>query len=265
MRPLMHFGGDWGFHQQAPQNGLRQFNLITQFQAYYSGLVQCLDEPSRTLLGHHELQGSKSMAVYSRDMLTRPLQLYCSMLSNIRKDHFRPDESRTSRMLDLMKISENVVGAGDKATAATTQVAFEPGHVADDDGGYEPPTPVETECKSTVDDEQVEEESSEIPSSDSSSDESDSDSAGARPPAKVDIPGPVWRNRRSHVVHKCSEIEQQTACGRLIVQANFELLEQGCSSLNARCSRCFKGEVITNVGGLIEAFDRQRAKRPRAK
>ena len=50
-------------------------------------------------------------------------------------------------------------------------------------------------------------------------------------------------------MHKCSEIEQQTACGRLIVQANFELLEQGSSSLNARCSRCFKGEVITNVGG----------------
>ena len=67
------------------------------------------------------------------------------------------------------------------------------------------------------------------------------------------------------MVHKCSEIEQQTACGRLIVQANFGLLEQGCSSLNARCSRCFKGEVITNLGGLVEAFDRQRAKRPRAK
>ena len=67
-------------------------------------------------------------------------------------------------------------------------------------------------------------------------------------------------------MHKCSEIEQQTACGRLIVQANFELLEQGSSSLNARCSRCFKGEVITNVGGgLIEAFGQQRAKRPRAK
>ena len=65
-----------------------------------------LDEPARTLLGHHELQGARSMAVYSRDMLTRPLQLYCSMLKNIRGDHFRPDESRTSRMLDLMKIQQ---------------------------------------------------------------------------------------------------------------------------------------------------------------
>jgi len=166
-------------------------NSISSHSFKYSTLVWCsaygLDEPSRTLLGHHELQGSKSMAVYSRDMLTRPLQLYCSMLSNIRKDHFRPDESRTSRMLDLMKISENVVGAGDQGTAAAAQVAFDPGHVADDDGGNELSTPVETECKSIVDDEQVEEEFSEIPSSDSSSDESDSDSDGAGPPAKVDI------------------------------------------------------------------------------
>ena len=66
-----------------------------------------IDEPARTLLGHHELQGTKSMSVYSRDMLTRPLQLYCSMLVNIRGDHFRPDESRTSRMIDLMKIQRN--------------------------------------------------------------------------------------------------------------------------------------------------------------
>ena len=60
-----------------------------------------LDEPSRTLLGHHELQGAKAMTVYSRDLLTRPLQLYCSMLESVHCDHFKPDESRTSRMVDL--------------------------------------------------------------------------------------------------------------------------------------------------------------------
>jgi hypothetical protein len=101
-----------------------------------------------------------------------------------------------------------------------------------------------------------------FPSSDSSSDGSDSEGDSSQP--RWTSPGPVWRNKRRYVVHKCSEIGQQTACGRLIVHANFELLEQGCSSLNARCSRCFKGEVITNVGGLIEALERQRAKRPRA-
>ena len=47
------------------------------------------------------------MAVYSRDMLTRPLQAYCAMLANIRADHFRPDESRTSRLLDAMKLQDS--------------------------------------------------------------------------------------------------------------------------------------------------------------
>ena len=54
-------------------------NSISSHSFKHTTLVWCsaygLDEPSRTLLGHHELQGSKSMAVYSRDMLTRPLQL----------------------------------------------------------------------------------------------------------------------------------------------------------------------------------------------
>jgi hypothetical protein len=107
----------------------------------------------------------------------------------------------------------------------------------------------------------VDDESSDIASSSSSSD--DSSSECVENATRVDIPGPVWRNRRSHVVHKCSEIEQQTACGRLVVAANFEMMENGCSTLNARCSRCFKGEVITHVRGLVEALDQQKAKRQR--
>jgi hypothetical protein len=38
-------------------------------------------------------------------MLTRPLQAFRAMLANIRGDHFRPDESRTSRLVDIMKLS----------------------------------------------------------------------------------------------------------------------------------------------------------------
>jgi hypothetical protein len=51
-------------------------------------------------------------------MLTRPLQLYCSMLANIRQDHFSPDESRTSRMVDLMKIADNAAAPVAKQAAA---------------------------------------------------------------------------------------------------------------------------------------------------
>ena len=73
------------------------------------------------------------------------------------------------------------------------------------------------------------------------------------------------RNIRSHVVHRCSPFKRQTQCGRLADAEHFEYLAEGCSTLNARCRRCFKGEVITSVDGLVEALDQSRAKRQRAK
>ena len=107
----------------------------------------------------------------------------------------------------------------------------------------------------------ADDESSEILSTSSSS--GNSSDGDDMPAAQNDIPGPVWRNRRSHVVHRCSQSARSTACGRLVSSSNFELLEEGCSSLNARCGKCFKGEVISSVGGLISVLDQQRAKRPR--
>ena len=106
-----------------------------------------MDEPARTLLGHHELQGARSMAVYSRDMLTRPLQLYCSMLKNIRGDHFRPDESRTSRMLDLMKIQQGET-AGKDLDAALKPVAADKDHRLETDDEVAPTTPLGDACSS---------------------------------------------------------------------------------------------------------------------
>ena len=103
-----------------------------------------IDEPARTLRGHHELQGARSMAVYSKDMLTRPLQLYCSNLKNIRGDHFRPDESRTSRMLDLMKIQQGET-AGKDLDAALKPVAADKGHRLETDDEVAPTTPLDEE------------------------------------------------------------------------------------------------------------------------
>lgn len=60
-----------------------------------------IDEDSRTLLGHHELSSkgkSKSLATYSRDMLSRPLMFYCQMLSAVRSKDFQPDLSRSGWM-----------------------------------------------------------------------------------------------------------------------------------------------------------------------
>ena len=66
----------------------------------------------------------------------------------------------------------------------------------------------------------VDDESSGIASSSSSSD--DSSSECVENTTRVGIRDLFWKNRRSHVVHKCSEIEQQTACGRLVVAANLK-------------------------------------------
>ena len=73
-----------------------------------------IDEDARKLLGHHSLSGGKALAVYSRDLLNRPLQLCCGMLRNIRLDHFRPDESRTSRLIDALKLQAGVAGSAEQ-------------------------------------------------------------------------------------------------------------------------------------------------------
>ena len=240
-------------------------NAISSRSFKHTTLAWCsaygLDEPSRTLLGHHELQGAKAMAVYSRDMLTRPLQLYCSMLANIRQDHFRPDESRTSRMVDLMKIADKAAVPLEKQAGAPPLQPAAGGVCDDGDASCVPTTPLEQETQGAATDDAADEESSGIPSTSSSS--SSSSDGEDMPAAQNDIPGPVWRNKRSHVVHRCSQSTKSTACGRLVTLSNFELLEEGCSTLNARCGKCFKGEVISSVGGLIAVLDQQRAKRPR--
>ena len=51
-------------------------------------------EKDALLLGHH-VTGSKSRAVYSRELLSAPLRLYCAMLQEIRDGRFRPDMSRS--------------------------------------------------------------------------------------------------------------------------------------------------------------------------
>ena len=224
-----------------------------------------MDEPSRTLLGHHELQGSKALMVYSRDMLTRPLQQYCAMLANIRCDHFRPDESRTSRMVDLMKIADKSVevpqGRSVNATEATAGPKAGGGEPRDgDESEYLPSTPMEKDATRLGAQLPSDDELSDIQSTDSSS-SSDSSGGEAAEASLPDIAGPVWRNRRSAVVHKCANVSRQTACGRLVDEEHFELLMDGCSSLSARCSRCFRGEVVSTVDGLVNALDNARAKR----
>ena len=241
-------------------------NAVTSHSLKHTTLSWCaaygLDEPSRTLLGHHELQGAKAMTVYSRDLLTRPLQLYCSMLENIRCDHFRPDESRTSRMVDLLKISSHEVGPGQlqREFVDPKQTAADDRQEDAEDRLSQSVADLDTQQDEVAEDEV----SSELASTESSSGDSSSDdgSDGADHEGQH-IAGPVLRNLKSHVVHRCDPLRRQTACGRQADEAHFELLTGGCSTLSARCSRCFKGEVISTVGGLVNALDAGKAKRSR--
>ena len=212
-----------------------------------------IDEDARKLLGHHSLSGDKALAVYSRDLLNRPLQLYCSMLRNIRLDHFRPDESRTSRLIDSMNIQ---AGIERKDSVVNRPVAAsEPEERAESEDSR-PSAPHEVQRISASED------GDSSSSSSSASEESNEDLQHDF--EKHDwIGGPVWRNCRSKVVHKVSHSDSLTACGRQVDPSRFEHLLSGCSTLFARCGICFRGEAITSVGGLADAFKSASAKRAR--
>ena len=206
-----------------------------------------IDEDARKLLGHHSLNGGKALAVYSRDLLHRPLQLYCSMLRNIRRDHFRPDESRTSRLIDALKLQAGV---------AVTEVQHVVPQATE---SVEVPTTTEEPHESEAGGESDPEASSTSSSSSSSEDAGNDDNHDSE---RHDwIVGPVWRNIRSKVVHKVSFCSTLTFCGRGVVMSRFEYLENGCSTMFARCSVCFKGEVISSVDGLVDALQSVRSKR----
>ena len=73
----------------------------------------------------------------------------------------------------------------------------------------------------------------------------------------------MWRNKRSKVVHKTSVSSTLTFCDRTVDVARFEYLTDGCSTMFARCSVCFRGEVISSVDGLAEGLQSVRLKRAR--
>ena len=112
-----------------------------------------LPEPTRAMLGHHEIPG-QSMACYSRDLLARPLSQYQSMLMNIRHGFFLPDESRSGRFVagdpsksvaeEYSQMVETAKPWFSVRKAAKTVLSEDPGSVAgasaaDDDDGSELP------------------------------------------------------------------------------------------------------------------------------
>lgn len=176
-------------------------------------------------------------------------------------DHFRPNESRTSRLVAFLECNENAanVPAADSIPPActvpeTVHPGVEPLAEVDEAESYAHDAPSEAADSS-----------SDLPSV-SESDSSDSEEEDG-PPADHsharDIPGPLWCNKKSGIVRKCSVAPYATVCGRTVSNEHFEYMELGCSFSHARCRRRFKGEVISTREGMAELIDGNLKKRAR--
>ena len=235
-----------------------------------------LDEPSRTLLGHHELE-SKSLACYSRDMLSRPLALYQAMLENIRSNNFQPDVSRSGRFAMELFAGGPEEEQLPNVEAMQSEQAFQ---YSPSEGGFEHVQPRDYgkvllerdemrdmmqhahkddffgEDPAMTNEVLVSDDSSESSSSSSSSalEESLHMDFGMKNEAK-ECPGPLYQHKKSRVLHKPSKRDDVLFCGRRIGNS-YNFLETGASFKWARCSFCFKGEVVTTVDGLVEKFEK---------
>lgn len=141
-------------------------------------------------------------------------------------------------------------------------------HAADVESGIKPPLGSQETSIGGADDIQPADATSDdacsVDSSDSSESSMDSDAEDGPPgsdaqPVSVatgsakpgnDVPGPCWVNSRSRTIHKIGMTEVVTYCGRRVAAGNFTMFPDGASSLNPRCSFCYKGELITAREGL---------------
>ncbi|CAL1153065.1 unnamed protein product [Cladocopium goreaui] len=121
---------------------------------------------------------------------------------------------------------------------------------------------------SPVGEQDVRQESPARASSDDSSSSSSSSSAQEEPlQQKYALDGevkdcnePVYQHKQSRVLHRPNKVAGSLACGRRLGD-NYRFLEQGASFKWARCSLCFKGEVITKTDQLAEAMAAIHARR----
>ena len=257
--------------------GLTGERVVTSHCMKTTTLTWCakygLEEPARTLLGHHELQ-SQSLACYSRDMLSRPLALYESMLLNIRSGSFLPAETRSGRFAQrkgdvASACSEEPMRVRVKVEnfpeGLSTQSRSEADHVL---GVVDLTESSWSLVGSPVSEQDARQESPARASSDDSSSSSSSSSAQEEPlQQKYALDGevrdcnePVYQHKQSRVLHRPNKVAGSLACGRRLGD-NYRFLEQGASFKWARCSLCFKGEVITKTDQLAEAMAAIHARR----
>ena len=138
------------------------------------------------------------------------------MLVNIRRDHFRPDESRSSRIIDLIKIQSGSVERKSDHEGGGVGLTSWPDNVAE----TLEEEPVQPSAASLDDgfqelDADQQDGDSDLSSTDESSSASSTEEQAVEDPDHH-IPGPVWQNKKSKVVHRCGRVDGSTACGRLV-------------------------------------------------
>ena len=70
----------------------------------------------------------------------------------------------------------------------------------------------------------------------------------------------LYQHKKSRVLHRPGAGSGVLLCGRKINE-NYRHLKEGASFKWARCTGCFRGEVITSATQVVEALNALRAKR----
>lgn len=126
--PSIGSDGKWIDHPASSSTGTKWMKLILKkygvSEAELEGLVThgcrgtslawCskfgMSIEFRTLLAQHVLAHQVSCLTYSRDALSEPLRAYDRMLEHIRKQTFKPDESRSGRIQKKRRVDEEIQG-----------------------------------------------------------------------------------------------------------------------------------------------------------
>ena len=245
-----------------------------------------LSEDECLLLGHH-VTGSKSRAVYSRELLSAPLRAYTALIREICDGDFRPDASRSGwlseRALLRLRPSEQAsslvqepLGGAVQLTTGMTVDEFQEilGGVTPDATSQDksdsfihveaPERDASPQLPESGDERSDEEQASSSSSSSSSSSESPSEGGNALREEKLlqdagaaqdfDIPGPLWQHYKSKMLHKASG-ENKTVCGRHVKSPIYDYLPGGSVSRWTRCAVCFKNEILRSRKQLSNALE----------
>ena len=241
------------------------------------------------MLGHHEVPG-QSMACYSQ-----------SMLLNVRRGYFLPDESRSGRFVleeTGKTLAEEYSHMADTArpwpffVRKAAKVMAEEGKAspcvsmknAPDDESIAPTTPLfneefeldEAQVEGGLDavlgqpDEALSDGDEEALDSSSSSDSSESSSESVNEEELHEklngdsylknTSEPIHQRRKTKMLHRPGRAAGTLLCGRRL-NDNYAFLKDGASFHWPRCAGCFRGDVLTTVDQMADAFDKVRAQR----